>query len=235
MISGRTAFMRWQSWGPSTMRLRWLLPWAIRAYDRRPGSVSLVCQVYRPTPWPSGAMTFCAHDSSLPASMSQSMTINPSPISRKPVALSRNDPFSMPVIHCLGSFLGMTASSLSVSTLMARSSSVTRAHSASFAGWAGTHPMPAIARSSPNDNEAAMAWELFMRRPPAEASAPALLGPPRRAAAIDGGLALQQHPPVPAVRVHEVKGAVVALGVVEGDRLAVRRPGGVAGEPRQLG
>src|SRR5262249_17708486 len=70
--------------------------------------------------------------------MSQSTTISPSPTSRKPVALSRNDPFSMPVIHCLGFFLGMTASSLSVSTLMARSSSVTRAHDGSAGGSART-------------------------------------------------------------------------------------------------
>ena len=74
--------------------------------------------------------------------MSQSMTISPSPTSRKPVALSRNDPFSMPVIHCLGFFLGMTASSLSVSILMARSSSVTRAHRLVSAGWARTRPAP---------------------------------------------------------------------------------------------
>ena len=97
-------------------------------------------------------MTLSPQASSLPASMSQSTTISPSPTSRKPVVLSRNDPFSMPVIHCLGSFLGMTASSLSVSILMARSSSVTRAHPASFAGWARTSPALAIAISNPQDN-----------------------------------------------------------------------------------
>src|SRR6187455_415527 len=74
--------------------------------------------------------------SSLPASMSQSTTISPSPTSRKPVVLSRNDCFSMPVIHCLGFFLGTTASSLSVSILIARSSSITRPQGSAAANLA---------------------------------------------------------------------------------------------------
>ena len=63
------------------------------------------------------------------------------------MALSRNDPFSMPVIQCLGSFLGMTASSLSVSILMARSSSTTRPQAGCPAGAAaaGTAPASRIA------------------------------------------------------------------------------------------
>ena len=31
ITSGRTGFIRWQSCGPSTIRFRWLLPWAISA------------------------------------------------------------------------------------------------------------------------------------------------------------------------------------------------------------
>src|SRR5262249_9909647 len=95
--------------------------------------------------------------------MSQSTTISPSPASRKPVALSRNDPFSMPVIHCLGLFLGMTASSLSVSILMARSSSVTRTHLGSFEGGARTDPPPASARNRPDDSKATKDLESLMR------------------------------------------------------------------------
>src|SRR5262245_46285976 len=87
--------------------------------------------------------------------MSQSTTISPSPISRKPVVLSRNEPFSMPVIQCLGFFLGMTASSLSVSILIARSSSVTRAHGGSPGGWAGTTPALARAMSNPATDDPA--------------------------------------------------------------------------------
>src|SRR5437588_10867628 len=79
--------------------------------------------------------------------MSQSTTINPSPISRKPVALSRNDPFSTPVIHCLGFFLGMTASSLSVSTLMALSSWVTRVQNLLPGGSAKSGPALAMTMS----------------------------------------------------------------------------------------
>jgi len=61
--------------------------------------------------------------------------------------LSRNDPFSMPVIQCLGSFLGITASSLSVSILMALASSVTRAHGLSPADSAKTGMALAITTS----------------------------------------------------------------------------------------
>src|SRR5882672_1066188 len=97
--------------------------------------------------------------------MSQSTTISPSPISRKPVVLSRNDPFSMPVIHCFGFFLGMTASSLSVSILMARSSSVTRAHSASLGDWARPAPAQTNPRRIPRANDPVFAVHCFMRDP----------------------------------------------------------------------
>src|SRR5262245_26998461 len=95
-------------------------------------------------------MTLSVQAASLPGSMSQSTTMRPSPTSRKPVALSRNDPFSMPVIHCLGLCLGMTASSLSVTILMARSSSMTRPHAAPFACWA-SDAGPASPTRSPTD------------------------------------------------------------------------------------
>ena len=81
------------------------------------------------------------------------------------MALSRNDPFSMPVIQCLGSFLGMTASSRSVSTLMARSSSVTRTQAASFAGWAEAEPTLANASRQPKANLVTDALEWIMRLP----------------------------------------------------------------------
>src|SRR5438876_990422 len=98
--------------------------------------------------------------------MSQSMTISPSPISRQPEVLSRNDPFSMPVIHCLGFFLGMTASSLSVSILMARSSSMTRAHGLSPGGAARSGSTFPIATSdTAHDKQATMALGILMRCP----------------------------------------------------------------------
>src|SRR5687768_3146415 len=71
----------------------------------------------------------------------------------------------MPVIHCLGSFLGMTASSLSVSILMARSSSVTRAHPAPSSGWAAVEPAPASAMSKPQGIEAMKILESRMHLP----------------------------------------------------------------------
>jgi len=71
----------------------------------------------------------------------------------------------MPVIQCLGSFLGMTASSLSVSILIARSSSFTLAHSVSFGGSARTDPAPAIAMTNPHANWVKEALESLMSRP----------------------------------------------------------------------
>src|SRR5262249_32087237 len=143
--SGFTGFIRWQSCGPSTTRLRWLEPGAMRAYVGAAGSVSFSYHRYRLSPLPSAEKTLSSHSASLPASMSQSTTMSPSPISRKPVALSRKDPFSIPVIHCLGFFLGMTASSLSVSILIARSSSFTCTHS--VPGAAATRPGVAMTTS----------------------------------------------------------------------------------------
>src|SRR5262249_15441668 len=89
-----------------------------------------------------------------------------SPASRKPVALSRNEPFSMPVIQCLGALLGMTASSLSVATVMALSSSVTRAHGLAPGRPAGPGSALAPARSNAAaGNPARKTLRALMRRP----------------------------------------------------------------------
>ena len=57
----------------------------------------------------------------------------------------------MPVIHCFGAFFGMTASSLSVSILMARSSSVTLAHVDSFVVCASAVKAPKTLMAKLND------------------------------------------------------------------------------------
>src|SRR5262249_11315589 len=76
------------------------------------------------------------------------------------------DPFSIPVIHCFGAFLAMMASSLSVSILMARSSSTTRDHVWSSGDSARTDPSLAIAMSNTADDQPAKeALDDFMRRP----------------------------------------------------------------------
>jgi hypothetical protein len=89
------------------------------------------------------------------------MTISPSPASRNPVVLSRNECFSIPVIQCLGFFFGIAAASLSVSISIRVSLSVTRTHGRSSAGSA-VATTPRVRRRSIEPQPAWMAAPILM-------------------------------------------------------------------------